>query len=122
MTTPRSSGWTVYSYWRPINDWAAGEMAHTYPDWPTARWQALHTICLSGVRTVTVVDPDHIVVGDYDNFIRCWRQYALPVGSCPRCPGQLHARPGDTEVTCPQCKAKTSASAPGLRTPFDHQR
>lgn len=121
------SSWQVYTVWRASLDLGVTETSETFPDWPTARRRALQTACLTGVRYVTLVDPDHIVVGDYDRLANYWRDYAQHIGACGNyletedrpCTGQLHARPKDIQVRCPLCRAWSGVRAPGMHLPFD---
>lgn len=71
--------WTVYSVWSAISDWPAYEMCGEFPDRETARRSGLKMACLSGVRYVTVVDPDHVVTADYDRYTNRWREYKPPL-------------------------------------------
>lgn len=123
-------GWTVYTSWRAHGSLPAAETSETHPDWPTARRQARRHLCLSGVRYVTVLDPEGIVAGDYDWYTGRWREYALHIGACDGesepdgvpCDGQLYAKPSDVQVRCPRCRGWTGYRARGMRQPFEAAR
>lgn len=70
--------WTVHTSWRAHRSLPAAETTESHPDWPTARRDALGLACLSGVRYVTVQDPDGVVVGDWDRYTNRWREYHHP--------------------------------------------
>lgn len=120
-------GWTVYTVWRPSLDMGVVETAHMFPDWPAARHEALSLYCCNGVRSATVVDPDHVVAGDIDKLDGRWREYRLHIGECDNyretedepCDGQLYAKPDDVQVQCPRCRGWTGVRAPGMRLPYD---
>lgn len=68
------SPWKVFASWRAIPD-SAFESCREHASWPEARHDALKTACLSGVRYISVQDPNDIAVGEYDQITNRWRQY-----------------------------------------------
>ena len=117
----------VHTAWRAHGVLPACEFSKPYPDWPSARQEALRHACLSGVRYITVQDPTGVVVGDWDWYTNRWRVYALHIGACDGeigldgepCDGQLYAKPGEVQVRCPRCGGWSGYRARGMRQPFD---
>lgn len=68
--------WTVRVSWIALGDYSEETVDH-YPDWPKARYAALHLTCCAGARYVTVSDPAAVVVAEWDRYTNLWREYAL---------------------------------------------
>lgn len=74
--------WVIYASWQVDSRAPAAETSNAFPDWSTARRQALHLTCCRGARYVTVCGPDSVVVADWDRYTRLWREYILNIRSC----------------------------------------
>jgi hypothetical protein len=126
---PVQGGWTVFTVWRAGIDIEPVEVGQMFPDWFTARRHALKTTCLTGVRSVTLCDPQLVVAGDFDRITGRWREYRLRIGACDNyleqadrpCAGQLYAEPFDQQVKCPRCGGWSGARAPGMQLVYDNR-
>lgn len=80
------TAWQVLVSWVALPDrghgsWAEPEYSEEHPDWPAARHAGRHWTCLAGVRYVSVLDPDSVVVGEYDRYTNRWREYRPPTST-----------------------------------------
>lgn len=80
MTAPPPI-WTVYASWQATRSTPAQETSETRPNRGAAIAAAISLACCAGVRYVTVQDPGHVVVGEYDRYTNRWREYHQPVPS-----------------------------------------